>query len=87
MLSFSITIFITVIFSILVGYCYLEEDRENIFDCDALAQRSVFCLKKYILGMERVVKKTVEGSERRKIKVEEKNSFQDSDETKTSFTS
>lgn len=37
--------------------------------------------------MERVVKKTVEGSERRKIKVEEKNSFQDSDEKKTSFTS
>lgn len=38
--------------------------------------------------MERVVKKTVEGSERRKRrKVEEKNSFQDSDEKKTNFTS
>lgn len=46
-----------VIFSVLVGYYYLEEDRENIFHCDALPQRSVFCLKKCILGMEMVVKK------------------------------
>lgn len=36
MLSFFITIFIMIIFSVHVGYSYLEEDRENILHCDAL---------------------------------------------------
>lgn len=62
-----------VIFSVSVRYCSLEEDRENIFHCDFLAQRAVFHLK-YIWIMERAVKNYV--SNERRI-VELKKCFQD----------
>lgn len=83
MLSFFITVFIIVIFSVLLGCRYLKKAREKFFHCDALAQRSVFFLRNAYWEYEKTLCKSVKEEDWK----EKENIFRILMRKKNSFTS